>query len=368
MNRVLLFAALLGVSAGSTTGLLGTASQRGAAPAPGQDWISLFDGKSLSGWRASENPGTWSVRDGAIVTQGPRSHLFYVGEVASHNFKNFEFEADVMTTPGSNSGIYVHTQFQDVGFPAAGYELQVINTNPPLPPNNPNAYVEHKMTGSIYAIRNTWRAPAPDGVWFRYRIRVSGKTIQTYINNELICEYTEPVNPFRPADKKGRVLGSGTFALQGHDPNSVVHYRALRVRLLPEDAPSLGEPLADRELDEIITQLSNDNFALLDLGIRPTSTAEANTAALDARRYGMTLFGALPIDALNRLDQSLFVLTDHHRAATPEVLQQAKAAGAKIAFSSGGAPSLDETRLKARLQAIRAAKLAATDLWIPGKF
>src|SRR5262245_20496187 len=67
------------------------------------DWVSLFDGKSLSGWKASENQATFTVKDGAIVVFGPRSHLFYVGPVANHNFKNFEFKADVMTTPGSNS-------------------------------------------------------------------------------------------------------------------------------------------------------------------------------------------------------------------------------------------------------------------------
>ena len=81
--------------------LAGLASKTHAA----DDWVSLFDGKSLNGWKASESQGTFSVKDGAIVVFGPRSHLFYVGPVANHNFKNFEFKADVMTTPGSNSGL-----------------------------------------------------------------------------------------------------------------------------------------------------------------------------------------------------------------------------------------------------------------------
>ena len=73
------------------------------------EWISLFDGKTLDGWRASEHPDTFSVEDGKIVVHGPRAHLFYEGPVENHNFKNFEFKAQVMTTPGSNSGMYVHT-------------------------------------------------------------------------------------------------------------------------------------------------------------------------------------------------------------------------------------------------------------------
>ena len=121
-----------------------------------------------------------------FVTKGDRSHLFYTGPVAHHEFKNFELALEVMTMPGSNGGIFVHTRMQGPGsFPTVGYELQVINSNPPV---KGNAYVEHKMTGSIYAVRNTWKSPVKDHEWFRYRIKVSGKTIQTFINDVLTCE------------------------------------------------------------------------------------------------------------------------------------------------------------------------------------
>src|SRR5215471_14229312 len=92
-------------------------------------WISLFDGKSLEGWKASDEEGTFSVQDGMIVVHGPRSHLYYVGNVGNHDFKNFEFKAEVMTTPGSNSGIYFHTAYQDKGWPDKGFEVQVNNSH-----------------------------------------------------------------------------------------------------------------------------------------------------------------------------------------------------------------------------------------------
>ena len=162
-----------------------------------------------------------------FVSRGERSHLFYVGKVGKHDFRNFEFSADVMTSPGANSGIYVHTKWQGPGWPEAGYELQVINSNPPA--EKMNGYIEHKMTGSVYAVRNTWQAPVEDNEWFNYRIRVVGKTIQTFINDQLICEYAEAREcRSGPTDKKGRLLGSGTFALQAHDPGSVVKYRTSR--------------------------------------------------------------------------------------------------------------------------------------------
>ncbi|MEJ2083170.1 MAG: DUF1080 domain-containing protein [Acidobacteriota bacterium] len=111
-------------------------------------WFSLFNGRDLEGWRAAENESTFRVEDGAIVCNGPRAHLFYVGDVAQANFKNFEFEAEVKTTPGSNSGIYFHTEYQDSGWPSKGYECQVLNSNRA---ESDSGFVEHKMTGSLYA-------------------------------------------------------------------------------------------------------------------------------------------------------------------------------------------------------------------------
>ena len=87
-------------------------------------WISLFDGKSFNGWKMGENPGTFSIEDGSIKVAGPRSHLYYDGDVMNHDFKNFEFKAQVMTKPGSNSGIYFHTVFQEKAFPIKGLKYR----------------------------------------------------------------------------------------------------------------------------------------------------------------------------------------------------------------------------------------------------
>lgn len=50
-----------------------------------EGWISLFDGKTLNGWKVNENPQTFSVKDGAIVVNGNVSHLFYEGDVNNHD-------------------------------------------------------------------------------------------------------------------------------------------------------------------------------------------------------------------------------------------------------------------------------------------
>jgi hypothetical protein len=334
-----------------------------ASTASSQNWIPLQDGKSLAGWKAAERPEAWVVEDGVFVSVGDRSHLFYTGNVGKHDFRNFEFSAEVMSSPGANSGIYVHTRWQGPGWPTAGYELQVINSNPPA--EKMNGYIEHKMTASIYAVRNTWVAPAKDGEWFNYRIRVVGKTIQTFIDDKLICEYAEPANAFRPDDKKSRLLGSGTFALQAHDPGSVVKYRNIKVKILPADtAPPVGlVAIADPVLDRLITQASNDNIPLIDLGLSPPA-GDGEEFWRQARRYGVL---PLAIQQIPNIAGSVAVLVDRDRGPDVELLKNLKARGYRVAFSSGGATSFDEVQLKRRIVAIREAGLGWKDFWVPGK-
>lgn len=249
------------------------------------DWIPLFDGQTLEGWKASENVDSWKIEDGMLITAGERSHLFYEGEVLDHNFRNFEFSVDVKSTPGSNSGIYIHTDYQDEGWPFAGYECQVINSSPP---GDDGGYVEHKMTGSIYAIRNVWKSPVPDNEWFNYRIKVQGKTIQTYINDMLAAEYTEPEEIYRADGMEGRVLGSGTFAFQCHDPGSVVYYKNIKVKLLADDLPTPGTPPADLVFEKQLLDLAAKNFPLIDLHTHLKGGISEEEALAIARTYGYT--------------------------------------------------------------------------------
>ena len=93
-------------------------------------WYTLFNGKDLKGWKKStDNPDTFQVVDGEIVAHGKVCHLFYEGPVSNHNFKNFDWKADVMTKPHANSGMYFHTHYQDAGFPKTGIETQVNNSH-----------------------------------------------------------------------------------------------------------------------------------------------------------------------------------------------------------------------------------------------
>lgn len=191
-----------------------------AASAPAaEEWITLFDGKSLDGWKINESPESWKLADGAVTCNGKVSHLFYVGPLAP--FKDFELELQVMTQPNSNSGIYFHTQYQDSGWPKAGFECQVNNSYEKDP----------RKTGSVYAVQDVLKAPAKDNEWFTYNIRVEGKRVVIRINGEVVNDYTEPPDA-KPGKDFTRVFGEGTFALQSHDPGSTVSFKDIRVKKL----------------------------------------------------------------------------------------------------------------------------------------
>jgi len=186
-------------------------------------WQSLFDGKTLNGWKASENKDTFTVRDGTIIAHGPRSHLFYVGPVNNANFKDFEFKADVMTTKGSNSGLYFHTAYQETGWPDKGFECQVNTT-----------HTDPKKTGGLYSVQDVMNnAPSKDDQWFHYYIRVEGKHVIIKINGKTTVDWTQPENWEPSQSMAGRKIGEGTFAIQGHDPKSIVYFKNIMVRVPP---------------------------------------------------------------------------------------------------------------------------------------
>jgi hypothetical protein len=203
--------------------LTATAAFAADAAADADGWISLFNGKDLSGWKASENPDSFKVVDGEIVIKGPRGHLFYAGGIEGADFKNFDWQCEVLTKPLANSGMYFHTEYQEEGWPAKGYEVQLNNS-----------HADPKKTGGLYGVADVMNdAPAKDGEWFTQQVTVEGKHIVVRVNGKVTTDYTEPDNVERPADFAGRLISHGTIALQAHDPGSEVHVRKIMIKPLP---------------------------------------------------------------------------------------------------------------------------------------
>jgi hypothetical protein len=221
------------------------------APQPEEGFTSLFDGKSLDGWKVGDNAEIFSVRDGMIVMDCPATnhrpgHLFYVGDVGRHDFKNFDLKVDVLTFPGANSGIYFHTRFQEAGWPRLGIECQV-----------DNSHGDWRRTGSLYGIKNlTWgpetppannredvtvfhKPPVTDNVWYTQEVVYRKGAVTVKLNGKTVLEYKIPRADVEHVLSTGMTwLPRGTFCLQGHPPMpdhiSKACFKNIRVKVLPE--------------------------------------------------------------------------------------------------------------------------------------
>jgi hypothetical protein len=193
-----------------------------AAPQVEPGFTALFNGKDFTGWKIS-NPASWSIENGAMKANGTPGHVYYDGEVRNHAFRNFELKVDVMTKPNSNGGIYVLTEFQEKGWPAKGFEIQVNNT-----------YVKDPVkTGSLYHVSDVKEQLAKDDEWFTEHIIVKDKTIQVFVNGKQTVNWTQPDDWNGGREGPGRsITGPGTIALQAHDANSTVYYRNIRIKPL----------------------------------------------------------------------------------------------------------------------------------------
>ena len=214
-------------------------------------FVSLFDGKSLDGWKVGENANVFQVHDGMIVMECPATnhspaHLFYLGDVNGHSFKNFDLKVDVLTFPCANSGIYFHADYQASGWPERGLECQVNNS-----------HSDWRRTGSLWGIRNvSWgpetppadnkemvtilpQAPVKDQAWFTEEIVYQDGLVTIKLNGATLFTYQMPdADAEHKMATGGTWLPRGTFALQGHPPLpgqiSKVCFKNIRVKVLPD--------------------------------------------------------------------------------------------------------------------------------------
>jgi hypothetical protein len=185
------------------------------------EWVSLFDGKTLSGWTFLPLPNQkieskWEVVDGTLVGTGGQSMLFS----PRADYKNFKFRAEVKINDKGNSGLYFRTPKGNTF--SNGYECQINAT-----------HGDPIKSGSLYTFVHLFASsnpPAPD-TWFTEEVECvdvnfRGKPvtrIRVSIDGKLLYEF----NDFNQSWKTGH------FAFQQHDPGSKVAIRKIEVLELP---------------------------------------------------------------------------------------------------------------------------------------
>lgn len=173
----------------------------------GKDWVSMFNGKDLDGWKANEKTDVWKVKDGAIVGDGDRSHLFWMKQEC----ENCEFKATVKISDGGNSGMYFRAAFGE-GWPK-GYEAQVNSS-----------HKDPVRTGSLYNFSKVLDQLVPPDTWFTQDIIADGNHIIIKVNDKTTVDFVDEKNTFM----------KGYLALQQHNLGSIVMYKDLYYRPLPK--------------------------------------------------------------------------------------------------------------------------------------
>jgi Domain of Unknown Function (DUF1080) len=217
-----------------------------AAEEPRGESVKLFNGKDLTGWKIHpkangafteistvEHDGKttgfdaklkdgktvhlWRVEDGILIGSGPSSHLFSERD----DYTDFEYRVVAMINDKGNSGQYFRTKFEG-GFPP-GYEAQINATHGDpirtgsLYPDGRTKLKDHKKE---ICIMNT--APHKPNEWFTQEVTMKGNHIVIKVNDKVTVDFIDADNTYT----------KGHFALQGHDPGTVVKFKSIEVKEL----------------------------------------------------------------------------------------------------------------------------------------
>lgn len=223
---------------------LGLVAGNSLRAADAEKWISLFDGKTLTGWKLVQGKAKFEVRDGAIVgyvTDGETQNTFLATE--DDTFTSFIFEAEFRCEAGINSGVNFRSR------PADATVKRVYGLQYEFDPT-PRALTGGVQEEGGYGRRgkDNWLAPdessgpllaewqkkhgdqfKPWPAWNTMRIEVRGPKIKTWLNGHLLADLT---------DDAPVAIPRGFFGLQVHATkdkalfNKAVAFRNLRVRKL----------------------------------------------------------------------------------------------------------------------------------------
>jgi len=211
------------------------------------EWISLFDGETLNGWKrynADEIGPLWTVDDGAIKCDGKGhgegSPEFGGSLITLKTFGNFELELEWRISEGGNSGILYHVVEKPEYSHAyvTGPEFQVRDD----PAKTDELSSSNKLAGSSY---DMYAAPAtkklnPIMEWNTAKIVYKDGKVEHWLNGEKVVEFDESSVEYKERFGLSKwssgdypywnTYKEGSIALQDH--GAAVWYRNIRIRSL----------------------------------------------------------------------------------------------------------------------------------------
>jgi hypothetical protein len=152
---------------------------------PGEDWISLFNGKDLTGWVSVGNE-KWQVEDGTIHGQGVTKEYGYLR--TENKYKDFELFLRFKCEASGNSGVFFHTEFQPgTSRVTQGLQFEIDQTI-------------NRHTGGVYGDGRSWIVwPAPENEtvirphdWNDFLLKVEGNRYVSRLNGVPMVDFTDP--------------------------------------------------------------------------------------------------------------------------------------------------------------------------------
>ena len=174
-----------------------------------KEWIELFNGKDLTGWRMRhpEREHKWEVHDGVLDNTGRGVDI-----ITEQEFGDFDLHIEYLFPKDSNSGIYLRGQ----------YEIQILDSlGKPLSPGS---------NGGLYSQKAPdVEASKPAGEWQTADITLKGMTLNVTLNGKKIHDNVAIEGPTGGQLVEGNPP-EGPLMLQGdHGP---VMFRNIRLREL----------------------------------------------------------------------------------------------------------------------------------------
>ena len=187
-----------------------------------EGFISLFDGKTLEGWKGDTKG--YVAEDGVLKSQpGTGGNLLTTNEYSDFILR-FEFKL----TPGANNGLGI--RLPAVGHPSyAGMELQILDDGHPKY-KDLQPWQAH---GSVYGIVPAKRGHLkPTGEWNEQEVIVKGRDIEVILNGETIvnANLDKASTPMTidGKDHPGVKRDRGFIGFLGHGDE--VHFRNIRIK------------------------------------------------------------------------------------------------------------------------------------------
>lgn len=214
---------------------------------PGKEtgWKSLFDGKTLAGWRGFHSekvPGGWAIEDGCIKKVKGKGELGEAGGdlITVGQFENFELSIEWKLSKGGNSGIkyLVSESLPPTGKSGVSFEYQVLDDD-----NHPDAKMGiagNRTSGSLYDLIAASKSKKlkPIGEFNQTRIIVKGNHIEHWLNGVKTVEFDRSSDDYKKhlAESKFKTTKGFGEAKQGHillqDHGDEVWYRNIKIREL----------------------------------------------------------------------------------------------------------------------------------------